>query len=115
MARVRLRNICANGAARQNQLFRFGTYSSPRGGAIGLLFLLCGMLLLTGWLLQGLALVHALQRRLGVSIFWLVAMYAMLLFAMPYVIGTLAIAGFADSWIDFRARLGTVDKSDKPG
>ena len=48
MARVRLRNICANGAARQNQLFRFGTYSSPRGGAIGLLFLLCGMLLLTG-------------------------------------------------------------------
>ena len=73
------------------------------------------MLLLTGWLLQGLALVHALQRRLGVSVFWLVAMYAMLLFAMPYVIGTLAIAGFADSWIDFRARLGTVDKSDKPG
>ena len=73
------------------------------------------MLLLAGWLMQGLSLVHALQTRLGASVAWLVAMYAMLLFAMPYVIGALAIAGFADSWIDFRARLGTVDKSDKTG
>jgi hypothetical protein len=73
------------------------------------------MLLLAGWLIQGLSLVHALQRRLDASVAWLVAMYVLLLFAMPYVIGTLAIAGFADSWIDFRARLGTVDRSDKTG
>ena len=48
MALVRLRNICANGAARQNQLFCFGTYSSPRGSAPGLLLCLFGMMLLTG-------------------------------------------------------------------
>jgi len=73
------------------------------------------MLLLVGWLLQGLSLVHALRRRLGASLAWLVALYVLMLFAMPYVVGALALAGFADSWIDFRARLGTVDKSDKTG
>jgi len=73
------------------------------------------MLLLAGWLMQGLSLVHALQTRLGASVAWLVAMYALMPFVMPYVIGALAIAGFADSWIEFRARLGTDDKSGKSG
>ena len=73
------------------------------------------MLLLTGWLIQGLSLVHAVRAGLDASVVWLVAMYAMLLFAMPYVVGALAIAGFADSWIDFRARLGSVNSSDRTG
>jgi hypothetical protein len=60
-----------------------------------------------------LSLVHAVQTGLRASVFWLVAMYAMLIFAMPYVIGALAIAGFADSWIDFRARLGSASHSGK--
>lgn len=73
------------------------------------------MLLLAGWLMQGLSLVHAVRARLGANVAWLVAMYALLPFAMPYVIGALAIAGFIDSWIDFRARLGVVDNSGKTG
>jgi hypothetical protein len=71
------------------------------------------MLLLAGWLIQGMSLVHALQRGMGASVAWLVAMYAMLVVAMPYVVGALAVAGFADSWLDFRTRLGIVGKSDK--
>lgn len=73
------------------------------------------MLLLAGWLIQGISLVHALQRGMGASVAWLVAMYAMLVVAMPYVVGALAIAGFADSWLDFRTRLGIVGKSGKTG
>ena len=73
------------------------------------------MLLLSGWLVQGLALVHALQRQTGTSAAWLVVMYALLVVAMPYVVGALAIAGFADSWIDFRTRLGSSGKSDRTG
>jgi hypothetical protein len=73
------------------------------------------VLLLAGWLIQGVSLVHALQTQLGTSVLWLVAMYAILPFFMPYVIGALALAGLTDSWFDYRARLGTVDKSDKTG
>ncbi|MCB1762024.1 MAG: DUF2232 domain-containing protein [Gammaproteobacteria bacterium] len=73
------------------------------------------LLLLTGWLFQGVALVHALQTRPGFSIGWLVAMYALLPFAMPYLVSALAIVGFADTWFDFRARLGSGRHSGRVG
>ena len=60
-------------------------------------------------LLQGLAVVHALVRRTGSGIGWLAATYVLLLVAMPQTAVTLALAGFADSWADFRARFGTGD------
>jgi len=71
------------------------------------------MLLLAGWFIQGISLAHAVQTRLGANILWLVAMYVLLIFAMPYMVGALAIAGFADSWVDFRARLGSASHSGK--
>ena len=62
-------------------------------------------LLLAGWVIQGIALAHGLRSQLGLNTLWLVVMYALLFFAMPYVTGFLAFAGFTDAWIDFRARL----------
>lgn len=35
---------------------------------------------------------------------WLVAVYVLLLMAMPHVVALLALAGMADGWFDFRAR-----------
>lgn len=73
------------------------------------------MLLLAGWFIQGIALAHAVQTRLGANIAWLIMMYVLLIFAMPYMVGTLAVAGFADSLVDFRARLSSGNRSGKTG
>jgi len=63
------------------------------------------MLLLAAWFLQGLALAHGVVHLLGAKTGWLVGLYLLLLFAMPHTVTALAAAGFADGWIDFRARL----------
>lgn len=63
------------------------------------------MLLLAGWFLQGLALVHGSLAILGAGTGWLVAMYCLILLVMPQAVTVLAAAGFADVWIDLRARL----------
>jgi len=53
----------------------------------------------------GLALVHALVAATGKHRGWLVALYVALTFVPPHVMAVLAGFGFADSWMDFRARL----------
>ena len=63
------------------------------------------MLLLAGWFLQGLAVVHGIVGKVGASVGWLVGMYCLVLLVMPQAVTVLAAAGFADAWIDFRARL----------
>ena len=63
------------------------------------------LLLLLAWFLQGLALVHGTLGKIGASVGWLVGMYCLVLFAMPQTVTALAAAGFADAWIDIRARL----------
>jgi hypothetical protein len=65
------------------------------------------ILLVTAWLLQGLALVHGIVGLLKASNGWLIGLYALLLFAMPQALMAVSAAGFADAWIDFRARLRT--------
>ncbi len=68
------------------------------------------MLLMGGWLFQGLAVVHrSLAKASGL---WLVLLYALLLFAMPHVYVALALLGYVDAWVDFRARL---DRRQGPG
>lgn len=60
--------------------------------------------------LQGISVVHGLVGRTGSSIGWLIGMYVLLLMAMPQTVITLALAGFADNWFDFRTYFGTRDK-----
>lgn len=56
-------------------------------------------------LLQGIALVHGLVALSSAAVGWLVAMYVLL--GLPMVMTqtalTLAVAGFVDNWMDFRA------------
>ncbi|WP_019625606.1 hypothetical protein [Thioalkalivibrio sp. ALJT] len=56
--------------------------------------------------LQGIALMHALTFRQGMSSFWLVGMYVLLALALPQMFLLLATIGVIDAWADIRSRLG---------
>jgi len=54
--------------------------------------------------LQGLVLVHNLVKVKQASKAWLIGHYILLLIAFPQVMMVLSIAGYTDSWMDFRTR-----------
>jgi hypothetical protein len=55
-------------------------------------------------LLQGLAVLHAVRVALGAGIGWLVALYVLLVVALPYAEGLVCALGLADLWLDLRRR-----------
>lgn len=59
-------------------------------------------MLMVLFFLQGLAVLHALLARSQAGEAWLVGVYVLMLFALPYMAMTLAATGFADSWWNFR-------------
>ncbi len=63
-------------------------------------FLQFGLLLATPFLLQALAVSHALVYRRGWSKLWLLVVYA----ALPFVYVPVALIGILDSFVDFRRR-----------
>lgn len=56
------------------------------------------------YLNQGIAVLHAVFKAKQLSAVWLYAVYLMMFF-VPYSVVLLALAGLADTWIDFRGRL----------
>ncbi|MBI5040170.1 MAG: hypothetical protein HZB57_02905 [Gammaproteobacteria bacterium] len=62
--------------------------------------------LLVIYVLQGLALAHAVVHSTQAHRGWLIGLYAVLLVAAPEFMPLLALLGWMDAWIDFRARLG---------
>jgi hypothetical protein len=54
--------------------------------------------------LQGLALAHAQLAAFKAGPGWLIGIYALLVVAPPYAFTALTTAGYADAWLDFRAR-----------
>jgi hypothetical protein len=67
---------------------------------IGHLYLI-GMVL---YLFQGVAVAHGLVALYGASPAWLVGLYMMLVFVAPQGATLVALAGYADGWLDFRAK-----------
>ena len=63
-------------------------------------------LVINMYTIQGIALVHAVVHNRGASTAWLVVMYAGLVIVAPIVTLGLALAGFSDTWFDFRRRRG---------
>ena len=57
------------------------------------------------FLLQGLAMAHGLVAGSGASRGWLAGLYFVLIVGMPYSVTAVAAAGYADGWLDFRARV----------
>jgi hypothetical protein len=62
---------------------------------------LVGMVL---FLLQGVSVAHGLVADFGASPAWLVGLYMLLIFVAPHGATMVALAGYADGWLDFRAR-----------
>jgi hypothetical protein len=81
-------------------------------GFVALLARDVAMIMAALLLLPGLALMHFLVAWRKASIGWLVVVYGLLLFAMPQTIAVMALLAFADSWLDFRARLGAPGRDD---
>jgi len=62
------------------------------------------ILILALYSLQGLALVYNVVKVKQASKAWLAGLYILMLIAFPKVIMVLSIAGYTDSWMDFRSR-----------
>lgn len=56
------------------------------------------------YLIQGLAMVHGLLRMNKSAQHWLFGLYFLLIFAAPHSATAIALAGYADAWINFRAK-----------
>lgn len=55
------------------------------------------------YVLQGLAVAHAISFATKRSVVWLMLVYVLLAILPPFVVVALAGVGFADSWMNFRA------------
>ncbi|WJW74789.1 hypothetical protein QVG61_09780 [Thiohalobacter sp. IOR34] len=73
-------------------------------GTVGTMATDLALVAAVGFLLQGLAVVHALVRASGQGRGWLIALYALLLFAEPHAGGLLALLGMSDTWLRLRER-----------
>jgi len=60
------------------------------------------------FMFQGLALGHAVVKQLGTNQVWLVVMYVVIVFTMPYGLLFTAVLGVLDNWVDFRARFRNI-------
>ncbi|MGW8228704.1 MAG: DUF2232 domain-containing protein [Gammaproteobacteria bacterium] len=60
------------------------------------------------FMFQGLALGHAAVKQFGNNQAWLVAMYVVMVFTMPYGLLFAAVLGVLDNWFDFRARFRNI-------
>ncbi len=63
-----------------------------------------GLVMLSAYFVQGLAVTHGLLKVVKASTVWLVGIYVLLIIAMPYMMTALAMTGFTDTWFDYRKR-----------
>ncbi len=64
------------------------------------------LVLVMAYALHGLALAHAVVATRGMHVAWLAALYVLAVLALPQVALALALAAWADTFVDFRGRLG---------
>jgi hypothetical protein len=63
------------------------------------------IVILSLYVLQGLALLHAIVAQRKLHIAWLVVLYLVMLFVLPQLMVLVAMMGLVDTWADFRRRL----------
>jgi len=59
------------------------------------------------WLLQGLAVLHALHHDRRLAVGWLIGLYVLMVLFMPHAELLVACVGFVDIWVDIRTRMST--------
>ena len=57
------------------------------------------------FLIQGISVAHGLVNEFGASNAWLVGLYMLLVLVAPQGATVVSAAGYADGWLDFRARV----------
>jgi Predicted membrane protein (DUF2232) len=57
------------------------------------------------YVLQGLALVHAVVARRKLHMAWLVVLYLVMMFVLPQLMALVAVVGLIDTWADFRGKI----------
>jgi hypothetical protein len=60
------------------------------------------------FMFQGLALGHAAVKQFGNNQAWLLMMYVVIMFTLPYGLMLAAVLGVLDNWFDFRARFRNI-------
>lgn len=63
------------------------------------------IVILSLYVLQGLALLHAIVAQRKLHIAWLVVLYLVMMFVLPQLMVLVAVLGLVDTWADFRRRL----------
>ncbi|VAW95745.1 putative membrane protein [hydrothermal vent metagenome] len=63
------------------------------------------IVILSLYVIQGLALLHSIVAQRGLHVAWLVVLYLVMLFIMPHLLVLVAVMGLVDTWADFRRRL----------
>lgn len=63
---------------------------------------------------QGLAVLHGTVARARMHWGWLVPPYVFMTLLPPHMLALLAVMGFVDHWVDFRARVGVDDEGAGP-
>ena len=63
-----------------------------------------GLVMLSAYFIQGLAVTHGLLQTVKANTVWLIGIYVLLFIAMPYMMTALAMTGFTDTWFNFRKR-----------
>ncbi len=63
------------------------------------------IVILSLYVLQGLALIHAVVARRGLHFSWLVVLYLVMVFVLPQLMALVAVLGLIDTWADFRRRI----------
>lgn len=58
------------------------------------------------YVLQGIAVAHALVKHRQASSGWLAAMYILVVLMPPLAMIVLSVTGFSDTWLDYRSRYG---------
>ena len=89
---------------------RLGTAGFSIHVLTGFLLVLC-----VGFLLQGLAVLHALTRGMGARPFILAGAYMAVLVFQPFGAVAFAAVGFAERWAGFRERFGAGDDAATEG
>lgn len=57
------------------------------------------------YVVQGLAMIHAIVAKRNMHVAWLIGLYLVTLFVLPQLLALVAAVGLIDTWADFRRRV----------
>ena len=71
------------------------------------------IVILSLYVLQGLALIHAVVARRQLHMAWLIVLYLVMLFVLPQLMALVAVLGLIDTWADFRRKISPQNLNEK--